>query len=820
MKYADVILPLPLENSYTYSIPPDLEQTVIPGCRVIVHFGKKRYDTAIVMDVHERGADSQYETKEIYALLDATPVLRRPQLRFWKWIASYYLCKLGDVYKAALPSGLKLESETAVTYNEEFEADAPLRPNEQAVLDAFAGVLKLTVSELEKKTGLRNVVPVVASLMAKGAVEVSEELKRGFVPKMQTFIRLAETYKDEEKLQAVFADFKRAKKQEHLLICFLELSHALNPALARELSKKELLESSGCSSAVLDGVLKRGVLESYEKEVGRLQIPVCRLHSLNPLSAAQEKAYGEIHDIFREKEVCLLHGVTSSGKTEVYMRLIDEVLKGGRQVLYLLPEIAITTQITERLAKLFGDKLLVYHSKFSDNERVEVWNRLLRTGEPMLVLGVRSSLFLPFRDLGLIIIDEEHENTYKQQDPAPRYHARNAALVLAGMHGAKTLLGSATPSIDSYFNATTGKYGLVELAVRYEDRLMPEIRTVDIKELRRKKIMKDTLFSPVLVEKLGEALGKGEQVILFQNRRGFAPVIECKSCGWVPHCVNCDVSLTYHKFRGELVCHYCGYKIQLPHQCPECQGPELRMMGFGTEMVEEEVAAIFPAAKVERLDFDTARTRTAYERIIADFEKGKTQILIGTQMLSKGLDFGNVSVVGILNADNLMNFPDFRAHERAFQLMVQVSGRAGRREKRGTVVLQTSQPGHPLIRMVERFAYKEMVRLQLGERSMFRYPPYYRLIVIVLRSRNDSILQELSVLYAENLRRRLGERVLGPVTPPITRVQTLHIRKIVLKIEIAAAIAPVRAILESVYAEMQRYLPFKQLIVHYDVDPV
>ena len=805
MKYADVILPLPLENSYTYSIPSDLEQAVIPGCRVIVHFGKKRYYTAIVMDVHECGIDSQYETKEIYALLDATPVLRRPQLRFWKWIASYYLCKLGDVYKAALPSGLKLESETAVTYNEDFEADGSLRPNEQAVLDAFTGVLKLTVSELEKKTGLRNVVPVVASLMAKGAVEVSEELKRGFMPKMQTFIRLAEVYKDEEKLQAVFADFKRAKKQEHLLICFLELSHALNPALVRELSKKELL--------------KRGVLESYEKEVGRLQVPVCRLQPLNPLSEAQRKAYGEIHDIFREKEVCLLHGVTSSGKTEVYVWLIDEVLKMGRQVLYMLPEIAITTQITERLAKLFGDKLLVYHSKFSDNERVEVWNRLLHTGEPMLVLGVRSSLFLPFKDLGLIIIDEEHENTYKQQDPAPRYHARNAALVLAGMHGAKTLLGSATPSIDSYFNATIGKYGLVELTTRYGDRLMPEILTVDIKELRRKKIMKDTLFSPVLVEKLSEALGKGEQVILFQNRRGFAPVIECKECGWVPHCVNCDVSLTYHKFRNELVCHYCGYKIQLPHHCPECQSPELRTMGFGTEMVEEEIATLFPSAKVERLDFDTARTRAAYERIIADFEKGKTQILIGTQMLSKGLDFGNVSVVGILNADSLMNFPDFRAHERAFQLMVQVSGRAGRRDKRGTVVLQTSQPDHPLIRMVERFAYKEMVRLQLGERSMFRYPPYYRLIVIVLRSRNDSILQELSVLYAENLRRRLGERVLGPVTPPITRVQTLHIRKIVLKIEIAAAIAPVREILESVHTEMQRYLPFKQLIVHYDVDP-
>ena len=819
MKYADVILPLPLENSYTYSIPTDLEAAVTPGCRVIVHFGKKRYYTAIVMEVHERKPNTDFETKEIYALLDASPVLRRPQLRFWKWIASYSMCKLGDVYKAALPSGLKLESETAVTYNADFEADGPLRPNEQAVLDAFKGVLKLTVSELEKKTGLRNVVPVVASLMARGAVEVSEEMKRGFVPKMQTFIRLSQEYATEERLQEAFADFKRAKKQELLLVCFLDLSHALNPALTVEVSKKELLERSGCSSTILDGLLKRGVLESYEKEVGRLQVPVCRLQPLSSLSPAQEKAYSEIHDTFTSKDVCLLHGVTSSGKTEIYVRLIDEVLKLGRQVLYMLPEIAITTQITERLAKLFGNKLLVYHSKFSDNERVEVWNKLLHGNEPMVVLGVRSSLFLPFKDLGLIIVDEEHENTYKQQDPAPRYHARNAAIVLAGMHGAKTLLGSATPSIDSYFNATTGKYGLVELVTRYGDCLMPEIITADIKELKRKKIMKDTLFSPLLVEKVNASLARGEQAILFQNRRGFAPLIECKSCGWVPHCVNCDVSLTYHKYHNQLVCHYCGYTIQLPPHCPECQSTELKMMGFGTEKVEEEIASLFPSAKVERLDFDTARTRTAYERIISDFEKGKTQILIGTQMLSKGLDFGNVSVVGILNADNLMNYPDFRAHERAFQLMVQVSGRAGRRDKRGTVVLQTSQPEHPLIRMVQHFAYKEMVRLQLSERSMFRYPPYYRLIVLVLRSRNESVLQELSVIYAEKLHARLGERVLGPVTPPVTRVQTLHIKKIVLKIEIAAAIAPVREILEAVHSEMQRYLPFRQLLVHYDVDP-
>lgn len=819
MKYADVILPLPLENSYTYSIPADLEAAVTPGCRVIVHFGKKRYYTAIVMEVHQRKPDTHFETKEIYTLLDAAPVLRRPQLRFWKWITSYYLCKLGDVYKAALPSGLKLESETAVTYNKDYEANAPLRPNEQSVLDAFKGVLKLTVSELEKNTGLRNVVPVIASLMARGAVEVSEELKRGFVPKMQTFIRLSEAFHSDEKLQDAFVAFKQAKKQERLLVCFLDLSHALNPALSAEVSKKELLERSECSSTILDGLLKRGILESYEKEVGRLQIKVCRMQAPAPLSEAQEKAYEEVHEAFKTKEVCLLHGVTSSGKTEIYIRLIDEVLKLGRQVLYLLPEIAITTQITERLAKLFGDKLLVYHSKFSDNERVEVWNKLLYGNEPMVVLGVRSSLFLPFKDLGLIIVDEEHENTYKQQDPAPRYHARNAAIVLAGMHGAKTLLGSATPSIDSYFNATAGKYGLVELTVRYGDCRMPEILPVDIKELRRKKIMKDTLFSPLLVEKVQTALANGEQAILFQNRRGFAPMIECKTCGWVPHCVNCDVSLTYHKYRNQLVCHYCGYTILLPQQCPGCKGTELKMMGFGTEKVEEEIAEIFPLAKVERLDFDTARTRTAYERIIADFEKGKTQILIGTQMLSKGLDFGNVSVVGILNADSLMNFPDFRAHERAYQLMVQVSGRAGRRDKQGTVVLQTSQPEHPLIRMVRQFAYKEMVALQLSERSMFRYPPYYRLIVLVLRSRNETILQEMSVMYADKLRVRLGERVLGPVSPPVTRVQTLHIKKIVLKIEIAAAIAPVRGILDKVHAEMQEYLPFKQLLVHYDVDP-
>lgn len=819
MKYADVILPLPLANSYTYRIPPDLEKAVVPGCRVIVHFGKKRYYTAIVMEVHARPPQTTYDTKEIYALLDATPVLRRPQLRFWQWISSYYLCSLGDVYKAALPSGLKLESETSVTYHADFESEMPLRANEQSVLDAFSGVMKLTVSELEKKTGLRNIMPVLASLMSRGAIGVSEELKRGFVPKKQTFVRLAQAYKEEEKLQSVFEALKRAKKQELLLVCFLDLSHSLNPTLIQEVSKKELLEKSGYTSAVLEGLIKRGILEVYEKEIGRLRFPVCRLQPLHPLTPVQEKAYDAIHESFKTKDVCLLYGVTSSGKTEIYVRMIEDTLKLGRQVLYLLPEIAITTQITERLAKLFGDKLLVYHSKFSDNERVEIWNKLLNTHEPLLVLGVRSSLFLPFRDLGLIVVDEEHETSYKQQDPAPRYHARNAAIVLAGMHGAKTLLGSATPSIDSYFNATTGKYGLVELNVRHGECLMPEMTTVDIKELRRKKIMKETLFSPFLVQKIEQALNKKEQIILFQNRRGFAPLIECKQCGWVPHCENCDVSLTYHKFKNLLVCHYCGYTKLLPPHCPACQNNELKMLGFGTETVEEEIALLFPGVQTERLDFDTARTRTAYERILADFEKGKTQILIGTQMLSKGLDFGNVSVVGVLNADSLMNFPDFRAHERAFQLLLQVSGRAGRRDKQGTVVLQTSQPDHPIIRKVEQLDYKGMVDLQLSERSLFRYPPYFRLIILVLRSRNEGVLRELSVVYADKLRARLGDRVLGPVTPVVTRIQTLHIRQIVLKLEVAAAIAPVRELLDTVYREMQEHASFKQLIIHYDVDP-
>ena len=821
MKYANVILPLPLENLYTYKVPADLETMVVPGCRVIVHFGKKHFYTAIVHSITDREPKVQYDFKEIYAVLDAIPVLKRPQLRFWEWIASYYLCKLGDVYKAALPSGLKIESETNVIYHSEFVSTSPLKPNECSILDAFGGKeTKLTVSELERKTGLHNIVPILSSLIAKGAIEISEQLKQGFSPKKETYIRIAENWNTPQMLQKAFEQIKRANKQEQLLLTYIELSHSDQSNSLQEVSKKELLGKCGECITSLNSLLKKGILETYEKEVSRLQMNVCRLQPLSPLSDAQLHAYWEILDSFKQKDICLLHGVTSSGKTEIYIHLIEQVLRSGKQVLYLLPEIALTAQITERLGKLFGDKMLVYHSKFSDNERIEIWNKLLHSNSPFLILGVRSSLFLPFTNLGLIIVDEEHETSYKQQDPAPRYNARNAAMVLATMHGGKVLLGSATPSIESYFYATNGKYGFVELLTRYGNCQSPNVIPVDIKELKRKKIMKNPIFSPLLIEKMQQVLEQNEQVILFQNRRGFAPIIECKECGWVPHCINCDVSMTYHKHQNRLVCHYCGYSLSLPKKCPECSSTEFKMFGFGTEKVEEEVNLLFPNYQSERMDLDTTKSKSAYERILSNFEKGKTQILIGTQMISKGLDFSHVGIVGILNADSMMNYPDFRAHERAFQLLVQVSGRSGRRDKQGVVILQTSQPKHPIIQMVIHSSYKEMFEWQVSERNLFRYPPFYRIIVLIMRCKNEVPLIELSQIFADKLKTKLGERVLGPVTPPVSYIQTYHIRKIVMKIETTASIQAMRNFLEAIYDEMQNKPTFRQISMYYDVDPL
>ena len=816
-KYVDVILPLPLPRSFTYSLPEDGMEDIQPGCRVVVPFGRKKYYTAIVCNVHYCPPEG-YEVKEITTVLDTSPVLLPFQFKFWEWLADYYLCTQGDVYKAALPSGLKLESETIVEYNPDYEAAGSLPEKEQQILDLLSQEPEQSVTRLEKESGIKNILTVIKSLLDKEALFIKEELRRTYKPKTEARVRLVGAA-DERQLHILFDILSRAPKQLSLLMMYVELSGVLGKSPIREVSKKELLQRAGVSPAVLSGLVDKKIFEIYFQEIGRLNKVVHETVALNPLNEHQLRAFTEINNIFQNKNVCLLHGVTSSGKTEIYIHLIDEMLRQGKQVLYLLPEIALTTQITERLKRVFGSRLGIYHSKFPDAERVEIWQKQLSSQGYDIILGVRSSVFLPFRNLGLVIVDEEHENTYKQQDPAPRYHARNASIVLASMYGAKVLLGTATPSVETWYNATTGKYGLVELKERYKEIRLPEIIPVDIKELHRKKRMSGQ-FSPLLLQYIREALEQKEQVILFQNRRGFAPMIECRTCGWVPKCKNCDVSLTYHKGINQLTCHYCGYTYQLPRSCPACEGVELINRGFGTEKIEDDIKVVFPEASVARMDLDTTRTRSAYEKIIADFEQGKTDILIGTQMVSKGLDFDHVSVVGILNADTMLNYPDFRSYERAFQLMAQVAGRAGRKNKQGRVVLQTKSIDHPIIAQVMNNDYEQMVDGQLAERQMFRYPPYYRLVYVYLKHKNEATLEQMADVMAGKLRSVFGSRVLGPDKPPVGRIQTLFIKKIVLKIEYNAPMSRARELLLQVQREMIEDERFKSLIVYYDVDPM
>ena len=821
MKYVDVIVPLPIAGEYTYSLPPALEGKVHGGCRVVVPFGPKKYYTAIVVSVHD-SAPEAYETKDILEVLDERPVLLKRQFDFWQWVSDYYLCTIGDVYKAALPSGLKLESETMVVYNPDFEASGPLPPKEQLLLDLLSANPEQCVTQLEKAAGIRNILPVVRSLLEKEAVCIKEELKRSYKPKTEIRVRLAGNMRAEKALQFQMnmLDRPKTEKQLAVLMKYVELSgwNGTDETL-KEVSRKRLTEAAGVSPAVLDALVRKQVLEVYSSEVGRLDGGRYDTLPLNPLSEAQRRAFYQIMSLFQTRNVCLLHGVTASGKTEIYIHLIEQAIQAGKQVLYLLPEIALTTQITERLRRVFGERLGIYHSKFPDAERVEIWNKQLSDRDYDVILGVRSSVFLPFRRLGLVIVDEEHENTYKQQDPAPRYHARSAAIMLASMFGAKTLLGTATPSLESYHNALSGKYGFVQLTERHQQIRLPQIELVDIKELARKKRM-TAQFSPYLLQKIREALENREQVILFQNRRGFAPMIECRTCGWVPKCRNCDVSLTYHKGLNQLTCHYCGCTYPVPRSCPACGGVELVNRGFGTEKVEDDIKAIFPEARVARMDLDTTRTRSAYERIISDFQNGKTDILIGTQMVSKGLDFDRVSVVGILNADSMLNYPDFRSYERAFQLMAQVAGRAGRKNGQGVVVLQTKSPDLPLIREVMDNDYLRMYREQMEEREMFRYPPFYRLVYVYLKHRKEDVLDQAADWMAQCLRKGLGERILGPDKPPVARIQTLYIKKIVVKVEQQASMSKVRAYLRSVQQALMEDRRFRSLTVYYDVDPM
>ena len=818
--FVDVILPLPLNSCFTYALPETLAGNVQVGCRVVVPFGKKKFYTGIVQDIHCREPEG-YEVKDVADVLDARPVLLASQFKLWDWVADYYLCTRGDVYKAALPSGLKLESETIVAFNPDFEPSGRLSDREQKVLSQLESEGETSVTCLEKSCGVKNMLTLVKSLLDKEAIMVKEELKRTYRPRTEVRVRLTAAARNEHRLHFFFDELqRRAPKQLDLLMRYLELSGSLGGSSVREVSKAELLQRAQATPAVFNGLVEKGILEIYKQEVGRLDnSAVADLQPLNPLNVHQEKAYHAIINVFHQKNVCLLYGVTASGKTEIYIHLIAETIRRGRQVLYLLPEIALTAQITARLRRVFGARLGIYHSKFPDAERVEIWQKQLSGQDYDIILGVRSSVFLPFRRLGLVIVDEEHENTYKQQDPAPRYHARNAAIMLASYYGAKTLLGTATPSLESWYNAGTGKYGLVELKERYTQIQLPEILPVDIKELQHKKRMNGP-FSPLLLQHIREALEQHAQVILFQNRRGFAPMVECHTCGWVPRCKNCDVSLTYHKGLRQLTCHYCGYTMPVPRRCPACEGADLRSRGFGTEKIEDDIRVLFPEARVARMDLDTTRTRAAYERILADFEQGRTDILIGTQMVSKGLDFEHVNVVGILNADTMLNYPDFRAYERAFQLMAQVAGRAGRKDKRGRVVLQTKSIDHPIIAQVMANDFEGMASGQLAERQMFRYPPYYRLVYVYLKHRDEALLDVMAHAMAERLRAVFADRVLGPDKPPVARVQTLFIRKIVVKIETTASLSRVRQWLVEVQREVQSDERFRSLLVYYDVDPM
>ena len=817
-KYVDVIVPLPVMGQFTYAVPEELEGKVEWGCRVIVPFGAKKYYTGIVIRT-DTTPSGEYETKEVSEVLDTHPILLKHQFAFWKWMADYYLCTWGDVYNAAVPSGMKIESETRVEGNPDFEASAPLSEKEQKVLDLLGQGKAQDIARLEKESRIRNLLPVIKSLLDKEAVRIKEELKQNYKPRTEARVRLTERMRNERNLHIQLDLLSRAKKQQAVLMKYLELSHWEEGKEPEEVSRTRLLEAAQTASSVLNGLVEKGILEIYLHETGRLCTDDAGTTQVNTLSQAQQTALNTILHSFAQKNVCLLHGVTASGKTEIYIHLISQVLEAGKQVLYLLPEIALTTQITERLRRVFGNRLGIYHSKFPDAERVEIWQKQLSDSPYDVILGVRSSIFLPFQKLGLVIIDEEHETSYKQQDPAPRYHARNAAIMLASIFGAKTLLGTATPSIETYYNARQGKYGLVELNERHRQIQLPHIELVDIKELGRKKRMNGQ-FSPLLLQKIKEALESKEQVILFQNRRGFAPMIECRTCGWVPKCRNCDVSLTYHKRLNQLTCHYCGYTYQVPAVCPACEGTELVNRGFGTEKIEDDIRQLFPEARVVRMDLDTTRSRTAYEKIISDFEEGRTDILIGTQMVSKGLDFDRVSVVGILNADSMLNYPDFRSHERAFQLMAQVAGRAGRRNRQGLVVLQTKSPDLPLIRQVLDNNYRELYEDQLTERRLFRYPPFYRLIYVYLKHRKEEVAEQAAAQMAIYLRNGLGDRVLGPDKPPVARIQALFIRKIMVKVEQEASLQKIRLYLTEVQRAIVADERFRTVNVYYDADPM
>ena len=776
--FLDVILPIPLQKAFTYHITEAEAQFLKTGMRVAVPFGKSKIYTALAYKIHNN-EPTAYEAKTIHQILDEAPVVAELQLKHWEWIAKYYMCSLGEVMRAAMPNAFIIESETILVKNENAEiSEADLKDDEFLIYEALQYQSSLKIEDVVSILDKKRILPVVNRLVEKGVLQLQEELYEKYKPKLVRYVKLHEAYKSEEKLQELLEILSRAPKQREVILTLF----TLEASKQKPIKVSELSESSGASSAVIKALIDKSILEEYYIQTDRVQFEGEGDEQTKQLSDAQTEALESIKVAFDTKPVTLLHGVTSSGKTEIYVNLIEEQLNLGKQVLYLLPEIALTTQLVQRLQDYFGEKVAVFHSRYSSNERVEVWQNLKNNLEKaQLVIGARSALLLPFSNLGLIIVDEEHEQSYKQFDPAPRYHARDAAVVLANMHKAKTLLGSATPSLESYFNATQNKYGFVELKTRFNNVLMPDIELVDLADKYKRKRMKGH-FSDRLIEEMTETLDEGFQIILFQNRRGFSPIVECTTCGNSPQCPNCDVSLTYHQYRDQLRCHYCGYHTVTPKTCQACGNATLDTKGFGTEQIEEEVKVLFPENKVARMDLDTTRGKHGFEKIITKFEQREIDILVGTQMLTKGLDFRHVKLVGIMNADNLLNFPDFRAHERSYQLMTQVSGRAGRTDIRGKVLIQTYNPHHNILQQVSTNAYKEMYAEQMNDRYNFKYPPIYRLIKITLRHKDYNRVNLAADWYAKSLRQVFKANVLGPEFPPISRIRNLFNKNILIKI--------------------------------------
>ncbi|GAB3937604.1 replication restart helicase PriA [Mucilaginibacter myungsuensis] len=812
--FVEVVLPLGIAINYTYRVPYDLNDQIAVGKRVVVQFGKSKIYTAIVAGIGEQ-APEKYEAKYIIDVLDAEPVVHQRQLQFWAWIADYYLCNIGEVMNAALPTALKLASETKVELNKEYPVDkTTLNDREYLIVDALELQPELTVNDIAKLLGQKTVMPILKMMFEKGIINISEEVSDRYKPRVRTFITLNPIYRDQDQLRELFGILeKRAPKQADAVLAYIQLSRS-----QKTISKSELVEASGAGAAAIKSLIEKEILFAEEKIVSRLVHDADDLEANFELSPAQQTALDEIKQGFEQKDVLLLHGVTSAGKTQLYIRLIEEMVNSGKQILYLLPEIALTTHIVERLRKYFGNAIGVYHSRFNDNERVEVWQKVL-SGQYRVVLGARSSVFLPFKDLGLIVVDEEHENSYKQFDPAPRYNARDASIYLGHMYGAKVLLGSATPSFESFYNAHNGKYGLVKLTERFGGVEMPLIEVVSITEETKKKTIQSH-FTSVLMQDINNALANKEQVILFQNRRGYAPIMLCKICAYTPKCINCDVSLTYHKSSGKLHCHYCGYKEDSPNICPACGSTQLEYKGFGTEKVEAELKLLLPDARIARMDLDTTRSKNAFQNILNDLDEHRIDILAGTQMVAKGLDFASVTVIGIISADSLLKYPDFRANERAYQMLSQVSGRAGRRGKQGKVVIQTYDPGHRVIQQVIAHDYVDLYNTEMTERKNFKYPPFYRLIEINIKHKDPEILHHQAEALARDLRKHFDDRVIGPEYPLVGRIRNYFIKTIILKFEKDNISMPkVRATIKDVITQFNTTKLSKGSVIQPDVDP-